>query len=173
MADIKGEIISWIKTILLAVVIAVCINTFVIVNANVPTGSMENTIMAGDRVIALRFSYMFGDPKRGDVAIFKYPDDPTGKTNYVKRVIGLPGEIVEIIDGEVYIDGEILEESYIREETIGSYGPYEVPEDCYFMMGDNRNNSLNSRFWDNTFVEEDQMLGKVVLKYFRKPALIK
>ena len=170
----KQEVISWIKTIIMAVVIALFINFAVIVNAEVPTGSMENTIMAGDRVIALRLSYLFGSPERGDVAIFKYPDAPDGETVlYVKRVIGLPGDTVEIMDGNVYINGEVLEEDYIKETTMGDFGPYEVPEDCYFMMGDNRNNSQDSRFWENKFVEEDDMLGKVLFKYYKKPAIVR
>ena len=92
---------------------------------------------------------------------------------YVKRIIGLPGDVVEVKNGEVYVNGEALEEDYIKETTEGFYGPYEVPEDCYFMMGDNRNNSLDSRYWDNKFVEEDKILGKVLLKYYKKPALVK
>ena len=169
----KEELISWIKTIVLAVLIALFINFVLIVNATVPTGSMENTIMTKDRVVALRMSYLFSDPERGDVVIFKYPDDET--MLYVKRVIGLPGDTVEIKDGSVYINGseEPLEEDYIRETTEGDYGPYEVPEGCYFMMGDNRNNSLDSRFWNNKFVEEDKILGKVVFKYYKKPGLVK
>ena len=170
----KDELISWIKTIAMAVAIALFINFAIIVNATVPTGSMENTIMTGDRVIALRLSYLFGKPERGDVAIFKYPDAPEGETVlYVKRVIGLPGETVEIIDGEVYIDGEVLKEDYIRETTEGDWGPYEVPEGCYFMMGDNRNNSLDARYWENKYVEEDDMLGKVLFKYYKKPGIVK
>ena len=169
----KEELISWIKTIVLAVLIALFINFVLIVNATVPTGSMENTIMTKDRVVALRMSYLFSDPERGDVVIFKYPDDET--MLYVKRVIGLPGDTVEIKDGGVYINGseEPLEEDYIRETTEGDYGPYEVPEGCYFMMGDNRNNSLDSRFWNNKFVEEDKILGKVVCKYYKKPGIVK
>ena len=170
----KQEIVSWVKTIILAVAIALFINFCVIVNADVPTGSMENTIMAGDRVIALRLSYMFGSPERGDVAIFKYPDAPEGETIlYVKRVIGLPGETVEVKDGEVYIDGEVLEEDYIKETTIGDFGPYEVPEGCYFMMGDNRNNSQDARFWRNPYIPDERMIAKVLLRYFPNPGLLK
>ena len=167
----KEELVSWIKTIVLAVAIALFINFVIIVNATVPTGSMENTIMAGDRVIASRLSYTFSDPERGDVVIFKYPDDED--VLYVKRIIGLPGDVVEVKNGEVYVNGETLEEDYIKEITEGFYGPYEVPDGCYFMMGDNRNNSLDSRFWDNKFVEEATILGKVLLKYYKKPALVK
>lgn len=163
---IKNEVISWVKTIVMAAVLAGAINSFLIVNAQVPTSSMENTIMAGDRVVALRTAYWFDAPERGDVAIFVYPDDPKGKTLYVKRVIGVPGDTVVVKDGDVYVNEELQEEAYIREKTVGSYGPFVVPEGCYFMMGDNRNHSLDSRFWDNTFVEEEEMLGKVVFRYY-------
>lgn len=166
--NIKTEIISWAKTILFALVLAFLINHFVIVNATVPTGSMETTIMPDDRIVALRLSYLFEDPKRGDIIVFKYPDDPQQKTLYVKRVIGLPGETVEVIDGDVYINGSKtpLNETYTKEKAIGDFGPFEVPEDSYFMMGDNRNNSLDSRYWENKYVPKDKILGKVFFKYF-------
>lgn len=163
----KNEIISWIKTIAMAVVIAVLINSFVIVNATVPTGSMENTIMPGDRIIALRLTYYVSSPERGDIVVFRYPDDES--VLYVKRVIGLPGETVEVKDGEVYINNSDtpLDDSFVKEQPVGDFGPYEVPEGCYFMMGDNRNNSQDSRYWVNKYVEEDKILGKVYFKYYK------
>ena len=163
----KNEIISWIKTIAMAVVIAVLINSFVIVNATVPTGSMENTIMPGDRIIALRLTYYVSSPERGDIVVFRYPDDES--VLYVKRVIGLPGETVEVKDGEVYINNSDtpLDDSFVNEQPVGDFGPYEVPEGCYFMMGDNRNNSQDSRYWVNKYVEEDKILGKVYFKYYK------
>ena len=166
-STVKKEVISWIKTILLAMVLAGAVNSFLIVNAEVPTGSMENTIMAGDRILAMRTSYWFDEPKAGDVAIFRYPDDPTGKTLYVKRIIGEEGDVVLVQDGVVTVNGEALTEDYIAETTLGDFGPYIVPEDSYFMMGDNRNHSLDSRYWDNKFVHEDEILGKVVLRYYK------
>jgi len=164
---VKKEVFSWVKTILLAAILAGAVNSFLIVNAEVPTGSMENTIMAGDRILALRTSYWFGEPERGDITVFRYPDDPTGNTLYVKRIIGLPGDTVQVEDGEVFINGETLEEDYIAEITDGDFGPYTVPEGCYFMMGDNRNHSVDSRFWEDKFVEKDEILGKVVLRYYK------
>ena len=166
-STVKTEVISWIKTIPLAAVLAGAVNSFLIVNAEVPTGSMENTIMTGDRILALRTSYWFDEPEAGDIAVFRYPDDPTGKTLYVKRIIGTEGDVVEVEDGEVYVNGEMLTEDYIAETTVGDFGPYLVPEDSYFMMGDNRNHSLDSRYWDNKFVHEDEILGKVVLRYYK------
>ena len=163
---IKSEVFSWIKTIVFAVVLAVLINRFVIVNAAVPTGSMENTIMPNDRIIALRLSYYFGEPERGDIVVFKYPDNED--VLYVKRVIGLPGDKVQIIDGKVYInDSETpLDEPYLPEPPEGDYGPYYVPEDSYFMLGDNRNWSKDSRFWTNTYVKKEKVLAKAIFRYY-------
>ncbi len=171
-STVKTEVISWVKTIFLALVLAAAVNSFLIVNAEVPTGSMENTIMAGDRILALRTSYWVEEPAAGDVAIFRYPDDPSGNTLYVKRIIGTEGDIVEIMDGVVYVNGSMLEEDYIAETTYGDFGPYVVPDDCCFMMGDNRNHSLDSRYWENKFVHEDEILGKVVLRYYKGFKLI-
>lgn len=163
----KAEIISWIKTIVLAVLLAVIVDTVFIVNATVPTGSMENTIMTNDRILALRTSYWFSSPERGEIVVFRYPDDPSGDTLFVKRVIGVGGDTVEVRNGEVLVNGEVLDEPYIREQTEGNFGPYTVPEGHYFMMGDNRNQSLDSRYWTNMYVPEDEILGKVVLRYYK------
>lgn len=166
----KREIISWIQIIVAAVAIALVLNNFVIANSRVPTGSMEKTIMAKSRVIGSRLSYIRSDPKRGDVVIFHFPDDPTGKMYYVKRVIGLPGETVNIVDGKVYIDGSDtpLDEPYLAEPMEGSYDPYTVPEGCYFMLGDNRNNSQDARFWQNKYVAKDKIIAKVLFSYYPK-----
>jgi len=165
--SIKAEFISWAKTIILAVAFALCINNFVIVNAAVPTGSMENNIMPNDRLVAFRLSYLFSEPQRYDVVIFPFPDDES--TLFVKRIIGLPGETIEIVNGKVFVDGtehEPLKDDFIKEEMYGNFGPYVVPEGQYFMLGDNRNFSKDSRFWEHKFVEKKKILGKVVLKYY-------
>lgn len=164
----KKEIISWIQIIVAAVVIALFLNNVIIANSRVPTGSMMNTIMPKSRVIGSRLAYINSDPQRGDVVIFKFPDDPEQKIYYVKRVIGLPGETVNVVDGKVYINDSDtpLDEPYLPEPMEGSYGPYTVPEDCYFMMGDNRNNSLDARFWENQFVPKEKIMAKVLFCYF-------
>ena len=162
------EAISWIGTMALGVAIALLLKNFVIINATVPTGSMENTILPGDDLLGSRLSYTFSDPARGDVVIFKYPDNENEK--YIKRIIGLPGELVQIKDSKVYINGSSvpLDEPYLKEEWVVSGGEYEfvVPEDCYFMMGDNRNNSKDSRYWTHPYVSRDKILGKALYIYF-------
>lgn len=167
--NLKEEIISWIKIIAAAAVIAFLLNNFIIANSRVPSGSMETTIMTGDRVIGSRLSYYFEDPQRGDIAIFHFPDDPTGKTYYVKRVIGLPGDIIDIKDGKVYLNNSEtpLDEPYLAEPMIPELpAHYEVPEGCYFMMGDNRNFSADARRWKNKYVEKDKIIAKVLFRYF-------
>ncbi len=173
MSDKKKEILDWLKVILAAVAISFILNNFVIVNAQVPTGSMENTVMTQDRVFALRLSYLFENPQRGDIVVFPLPDDES--QNYLKRIIGLPGDTVEIKDGKVYINNteEPLQEDYLKEKPTGDYGPYEVPENSYFMLGDNRNISLDSRYWEHTFVKKNKIMGKVVLRYYPSIKLLK
>ncbi|MGN1083791.1 MAG: signal peptidase I [Lachnospiraceae bacterium] len=159
------EIISWVIVLVLAFVIGNCLNKFVLMKAEIPSGSMENTMQIGDRVFGFRLAYLFSEPKRGDIVMFDYPDDES--ILYVKRIIGLPGEVVEIVEGKVYINGSTtpLEEDYLKEEPVGSYGKFQVPEGCYFMLGDNRNNSWDSRKWKNKYVAEDKIKCKVLFRY--------
>ena len=164
------EAVEFLIPIVVAVIIAIILKSVVFANAVVPTGSMLNTIHEGDRIIASRLAYIKEDPQRYDVIIFKYPDDET--QIYVKRVIGLPGETVQVVNGVVYVtktDGETiqLDDSFVTNGTPeGDFGPFEVPADSYFMMGDNRNSSWDSRFWNNKFVNKEKILGKVKFKYY-------
>lgn len=165
---ILSEVLDYVKVIAFAVIFVLIVNNFILINALVPSESMEKTIMTGDRIFGFRLAYEFEEPERFDIVIFKYPDDPEQKELYIKRVIGLPGETVNIVNGKVYINGEQtpLDDSFCPETPIGDFGPYTVPEDCYFMLGDNRNCSKDSRFWENTYVREDQIVGKAVLRYY-------
>lgn len=160
------ELFQWLIAILAAVAIALFVDNFLIVNAQIPSGSMENTIMTGDRVVGNRLSYLTKDPERYDIIIFKYPDDESQL--FIKRIIGLPGETVEIRDCHIYIDGssEPLEDVETKEYMVGNYGPYTIPEGCYFVMGDNRNDSKDSRYWIHPYVSKDKILGKAVFRYW-------
>ncbi len=164
MNKVLYAILDWSRVILTAFATAFIVSHTLIANAQVPSGSMETTIMTGSRIIVNRMAYIAGDPQRGDIIAFYYPDD--GKTIYLKRIIGLPGERIEGINGTIYIDGSPLAEGYLREEMEGDFGPYVVPKDGFFVMGDNRNNSLDSRFWKNKFVEKSEIVGRAEMEYF-------
>lgn len=166
--SVLHEVFSWVMSFAVAIIAALLLKNFIIVNATVPTSSMENTILPGDDLLGFRLSYLFSEPERGDIIIFKYPDDESQL--FIKRIIGLPGELIRIEDGKIYIDGsdEPLEEDYLKEEWVVGTGPYEfvVPADSYFMMGDNRNNSKDSRYWNNPFVAKNKIVGKAQFIYF-------
>ena len=157
------ELFQWLIAILAAVAIALFVDNFLIVNAQIPSGSMENTIMTGDRVVGNRLSYLTKNPERYDVIIFKYPDDESQL--FIKRIIGLPGETVEIRDGHIYIDGssEPLEDVETKEYMVGNYGPYTVPEGCYFCLGDNRPRSEDSR--ELGAFRRREITGKVLAQF--------
>lgn len=160
------ELWDYIKMIIFVLVFVTLIHNFIVINAKIPSESMEETIMTGDRIFGNRLAYLFKEPERFDIIIFKFPDDEN--MLFIKRVIGLPGETVEIRDGKVYIDGSEtpLDDSFTKETPLGSYGPYTVPEGHYFVMGDNRNDSRDSRYWTNTYVAKEKILGEAVMRYF-------
>lgn len=160
------ELLSYCRLLAVSVILALIINSALIANAQITSGSMETTIMTGDRVIGNRLAYDFSKPQRGDIVLFHFPDDE--KQIFIKRIIGLPNETVTITDGKVYINNSKvpLSEPYLKVIPTGDYGPFIVPADCYFMMGDNRNISQDSRFWVNHFVKKDKILGKAEFCYF-------
>lgn len=164
--NIWRELLEDVFMVICVLVFVFLIKHYVLINAWIPSGSMENTIMEGDRIFGSRLSYTFGEPERGDIVIFKFPDNENEL--FIKRLIGLPGDKILIRNGLVYInDSEIpLDEPYIRDEPMGDWGPYYVPEDCYFMLGDNRDWSKDSRLWENTYVTRDEILAKAVFRYY-------
>ncbi len=163
------EVLEYLLTLAAVAAAVLLLNTFILINARIPSESMENTIMKGDQIFGSRLSYLKSGPERYDIIIFRYPDDPD--QYFIKRVIGLPGETVTIAEGHVYIDGgpEPLDESFEPEPQNPEPGGtliFTVPEDSYFVMGDNRNHSNDSRYWKNHFVTSDAILGKAVLRYW-------
>ena len=153
-----------IETVLWALVLALVLRTFVVQAFWIPSGSMIPTLDPGDRVLVLKFWYHLPslDPKRGDVVVFKYPVDP--RRDFVKRVIGLPGETVELREGKVYVNGVQIAEPYVVNTDTYTMAATEVPKDSYFCMGDNRPNSQDSRFWG--FVPRNFLKGPVVFRYW-------
>lgn len=164
--SIFSDVLSIVKTVAISIAIALFINNFIIINAKIPTGSMETTIMTGDRVIVNRLYYNFEEVKRGDIVVFMNPNLDDDKELLIKRVIGLPNETIDIVNGVVFVNGVEYAEDYISNNDEFYNGTFEVPEDSYFMLGDNRMYSIDSRYWTNSYVSEDKILGKALLRYF-------
>lgn len=180
---------EYFETLVIAVILAMFVRTFVVQAFKIPTGSMENNLLIGDHLLVNKF-IVGPDPtalqkllperpiRRGDIVVFKYPEDL--ERDFIKRVIGLPGETLEVKDKQVYINGKRLDEPYVHflEPPRGPsafsevtsydlrerYGPVTVPADKYFVMGDNRDNSQDSRYWG--FLPRENVKGKAVLIYW-------
>jgi len=149
-----------VETLVLSVVLFVGINA-ISARIRVDGESMVPTLVSGEYVIVSRLSYRFGTPQRGDIIVFHFPRDP--KEEYIKRVIGLPGDQVEIKDGHVYINGQQLQENYL-DVQMDYTGSWRVPADQLFVLGDNRNNSSDSHDWGT--VPMDYVVGKAILVYW-------
>jgi len=182
---------EYLESVVVAVILALFIRTFVVQAFKIPTGSMETNLLIGDHLLVNKVVYspslvpfegriLPKKPiRRGDVVVFKFPEDPT--RDFIKRVVGLPGETVEIRDKTVYVDGSPLDEPYARflepplrrddpeytlqpEARRGGYGPNTVPAGHLFVLGDNRDNSRDSRFWG--FLPVDQVKGRALIVYW-------
>jgi signal peptidase I len=186
----KSTLREYFESIVIAVILALFIRTFVVQAFKIPTGSMENNLLIGDHLLVNKFVFgptetgaertllPVGTIKRRDIIVFKYPEDP--ERDFIKRVIGLPGETVEVREKKVYINGTALDEPYVHFLAPPSapselhevtsfdvrerFGPVTVPADQYFMMGDNRDNSADSRYWG--FLRRDYIKGKALVIYW-------
>ena len=155
---------DWIISIAAAVVMALLIRTFIVELYIVDGPSMRPTLQHEERLVVSKFIYKLRDPERGEVLIFRYPRDPS--RDFIKRVIAIGGDTIEIRDGRVYLNGKMQTEDYILEKTRSEYPKVTVPEGTVFVMGDNRNNSDDSRFADVGFVPFDLIKGKAVLIFW-------
>ena len=181
---------EYLESIVVAVILALFIRTFVVQAFKIPTGSMEKNLLIGDHLLVNKIVYSpsagglegFALPKkpirRGHVVVFKFPEDPS--RDFIKRVIGLPGETVEIREKRVYVDGKMLDEPYVhflepplrpddpeyglRGDGRDNWGPQVVPPDHLFVLGDNRDNSRDSRYW--SFLPTDQVKGRALIVYW-------
>ncbi len=180
----KGLIREYAESIAIAVLLALVIRTYLVQAFKIPSGSMEDTLEIGDHLLVSKFIYgtkipfvdtrvlTVRDPRRGDVIVFEYPEDPS--KDFIKRVIGVPGDVVEGKEKKVYVNGKLYENPHEvhKEKDIipkemnprDTFGPVTVPPDSYFVMGDNRDRSYDSRFWK--FVRRDQIKGLAFIKYW-------
>jgi signal peptidase I len=183
----KSTIREYFESIVIAVILALFVRTWVVQAFKIPTGSMENNLLIGDHLLVNKF--VFGptasavdrallpvrDIRRGDIVVFKYPDEP--ERDFIKRVIGLPGDILELRAKKVYVNGQPLDEPYVHYLSPASaggevtsldvrerYGPVKVPADQYFVMGDNRDNSQDSRYWG--YLPRGHIKGKALMIYW-------
>ncbi len=162
-----------IRTIIIAVILAILLRTFVIEPRYIPSASMEPTLQIEDRIIVEKITNFWRSPERGEILVFYPPASPLIEDNskaYIKRVIGLPGDLISIHDGQVFVNGQALTEPYIA-ESINYYLPdkplesaIRVPANSYWMMGDNRNNSNDSHVWG--FLPQQNIVGRAVLQFF-------
>lgn len=180
----KSRLRENVEAILLAILLALFIRTFIVQAFKIPSGSMEDTLLIGDHILVSKFSYgirmpfsnqaiiPIGEPERGDIVVFKFPGDP--KVDYIKRVVGLPGDIVEGRDKQIFVNDQpqdhpfaVHKDDYtIRQKypPRDNFGPLTVPPESLFVMGDNRDNSNDSRFWG--FVDYDELRGEAFMIYW-------
>ncbi len=175
---------EYAESIVIAILLALVIRTYVVQAFKIPSGSMEDTLLIGDHLLVSKFIYgtklpftdtqvlKLRDPQRGDVIVFEYPEDP--RKDFIKRIVGVPGDVVEGKDKQVFVNGKLYEtpQAVHKEAEIipkeqnprDTFGPVVVPENSYFVMGDNRDRSYDSRFWK--FVRRDQLKGLAFIKYW-------
>ncbi len=180
----KGLIREYAESIIIAILLALVIRTYLVQAFKIPSGSMEDTLAIGDHLLVSKFTYgtkipfvdkrvlTIRDPRQGDVIVFEYPEDPS--KDFIKRVIGVPGDVVEGKEKKVYVNGKPYEnphEVHKEKDVIpkemnprDTFGPVTVPAGSYFVMGDNRDRSYDSRFWK--FVRRDQIKGLAFIKYW-------
>lgn len=151
-----------LESVVLAVILAAIIRIWLFEPFYIPSPSMQPTLYPHDRIIVNKAVYRFHPPERGDIVVFKFPLDPS--RDLIKRIVALEGETIEIRQGYVYINGRRLEEPYISNELTPNYGPYRVPKGYYFVMGDNRNNSEDSRIWGP--LAKKYIIGKAIFIYW-------
>jgi signal peptidase I len=184
MSNPKSKLREYVEAILLAIVIAFFIRTFVVQAYKIPSGSMKPTLLIGDHILVSKFNYGIklpfirstlipvGSPKRSDIVVFIYPEDRS--KDFIKRLVGLPGDTVEVRDKQIILNGQPWKENHgVHSDSLvipgavqprDNFGPVKVPEGKLFVMGDNRDESYDSRFWG--FVDMKDVLGKALIIYW-------
>ncbi|MDP8966596.1 MAG: signal peptidase I [Cyanobacteriota bacterium] len=167
LQKVENPWIEGLKTIALSAILALGIRNFVAEARYIPSGSMLPTLQINDRLIIDKISYNFRNPDRGDIVVFSPTDALKAqkfKDAFIKRLIGLPGDKVEVKGGRVYVNDQPLKENYIEEKPNYDFGPVRVPLNQYLVLGDNRNNSYDSHYWG--FVPRDRIIGRAVVRFW-------
>jgi signal peptidase I len=167
---VKKEIWEWVKAIIIAIILTTILKTFVIQAFKIPSGSMIPTLLPGDRIFVNKFVLDFRDPKRWEVIVFKYPDDK--KKDFIKRVIAVGGEEVEIRSGQIFIDSKLVKTPevldgiyyYNQEPYGGTNQPFTIPENSFYVLGDNSMSSRDSRYWG--FVPKKDLVGSAIFRWW-------
>ncbi|RQD74586.1 MAG: signal peptidase I [Candidatus Syntrophonatronum acetioxidans] len=162
MKNKNSELWEWIKSIFFAVIIALLIRSFVVEIFVVEGLSMQPTLEHHERLLVNKFIYSFREPAQGDVVVFSYSPE----RDFIKRVIATGGDTVEINKQGVYVNGQLLEEDYVKNNSMSNFGPTTVPEDHIFVLGDNRDNSMDSRESSVGFISFERVKGKAVLVFW-------
>lgn len=163
----ENPLVEIVKTLVSAGILAFGIRTFVAEARYIPSSSMEPTLEINDRLIIEKVSYRLHSPKRGDVVVFSPTETLKAqdfKDAFIKRVIGLPGDTVEVKQGKVFVNGKALTEDYIEAPPDYQFTPVKVPEDQYWVLGDNRNNSYDSHYWG--FVPRQNLIGRAMVRFW-------
>ena len=160
------SILETIGILIGAIVVAWFLQAYLVKPFQIPSESMEKTIDPGDRILVNRLAYRFGDIERGDIIVFKSPQDPN--TDFVKRVIAVAGDTIEVKRGQVIINGEPQVENYINPDTVdvSNFPATTIPPGNVFVMGDNRTNSQDARFWSPPWLPVDSVVGKAFFIYW-------
>ncbi|MEB3336065.1 MAG: signal peptidase I [Leptolyngbyaceae bacterium] len=164
---VENPWLEGVKTVGLSIILALGIRTFVAEARWIPSGSMEPTLQIDDRLIIDKVGYHFNSPQRGDIVVFAPTDtlkEQKFKDAFIKRLIGLPGDEVEVKGGRVYVNGIALREKYVVDQPNYQWGPATVPPDSYLVLGDNRNNSYDSHYWG--FVPRDRIIGRAIVRFW-------
>ena len=167
-ASVKKELVddalNWLRVVFSMLLFTLILLNFVIVNASVHHFSMEHTLLDGDRIIAFRLAYLISEPNRYDIIVFNrgYDDEML----YIKRVLGVPGDEVLISGGAVYVNGVLARDDFVRVAPAENFGPVVVPSGHFFVLGDNRSNSIDSRHWPEVFISGEKIAGRAVFRYF-------
>lgn len=170
---VKSKLKPYVLTVGIALIVGMLLRTYVVQAYRIPSGSMQDTLLKGDFLLVNKLTYRFSEPKAGDVIVFEYPLNPS--KDFIKRIIATEGGTVEVIDKSLYIDGQLAEDRFPSKHSDyqifpaaysnrDNFGPFEVPRGQYFVMGDNRDVSQDSREWG--FLERKYIKGKAFLIYF-------